>query len=195
MKLYVPRLETRSPQSIFHRYRQGSRAEYPGASAARTQQRREPALVSGRPRRSIHRWKSGRHLSVGRKFGWILAATISAALVGGCGSGLVGPSTAVPSTAFPAPTNPSDPATANLSDPSTGDPSTGSPVTTLPPTAVCISSGLAAEDLSGRCRTMPTTMGALESSDGLIPAFAMAPTDPPTLRITRRSFKAARTSS
>jgi hypothetical protein len=115
--------------------------------------------------------------SAGRKFGWMLAAAIATTLATGCGSsGLTGLSTAGASTG-------------NLVDPSPTNP-TGSPVATLPPTAVCTGTGLAPEDLSGQCRTLPTTMGALEANEGVLAAasFATAPNASPALRLNWQSL-------
>jgi len=74
---------------------------------------------------------------VGRLAGWALAIAGTILLMG-CGSSLVGPagSAAVPS---------------------------GAPLT-VPTTAQCSGDGLAAQDLAGQCRAVPTTMGALEAT-------------------------------
>ena len=93
--------------------------------------------------------------------GWMFSA-MGIFLLAGCGSGLVGPSVA----------------------------STGLPLALPPPTAVCTGSGIAAEDLAGQCRTIPTTMGALEAIDGTsatTTSLSIAPTPARTLSVARQS--------
>jgi hypothetical protein len=78
-----------------------------------------------------------------RWFGGLILAGIGTAFLVGCGSGLTGP--ARPGT---------------------------SPLT-FPASVQCADNGLASQDLSGQCRSQPTTMGALEATAGSNPSATL----------------------